>query len=448
MVNQTALYWFTNDLRLQDNALLSKAARDSDRLVCLFCRPHLNDYLRRYAQVGQFGHAKHCFLEQSLTSLDDGLKALGQRLFVSGLPPLVAMIRTIEHLGITHLYCNHSAGSDEQKVVSALSDHFEFLTIVQQPVGTLYEIAQLPFDLSELPKTFTQFRKRVETLPIELQVSKIDTLPPSPSHIGVGGDAITPWMTSGDFVGGEFVGGEGEALVHCQRYFARNLASHYKQTRNGLDGKDYSTKFSPWLAHGCIAPKHILRSLVNYEQSFGRNDSTYWIFFELLWREYFYWYARQHREKLFSFSGIHGKSPLTSFYPSRFKAWQEGKTPYPLVNACMNQLSSTGYMSNRGRQLVASCLVHELEVDWRYGAAYFESQLIDYDVASNWANWQYIAGVGADPQGSRRFNLEKQTEIYDPNREFINQWTNTEDRQGIDVVDMVDWPIMVDSSNR
>jgi deoxyribodipyrimidine photo-lyase len=90
----------------------------------------------------------------------------------------------------------------------------------------------------------------------------------------------------------------------------------------------------------------------------------------------------------------------------------------------MRQLLKTGYMSNRGRQLVASCFVHELGQDWRYGAKYFEHQLIDFDVASNWGNWQYLGGVGADPRGHRQFNLQKQTATYDPNNKFITQWMN------------------------
>ena len=88
----------------------------------------------------------------------------------------------------------------------------------------------------------------------------------------------------------------------------------------------------------------------------------------------------------------------------------------------MRQLAVTGYMSNRGRQLVASCFVNELRQDWRYGAAWFESQLLDYDVASNWGNWLYLAGVGTDPRENRQFNLQKQTEIYDPNGEFCAKW--------------------------
>jgi deoxyribodipyrimidine photo-lyase len=106
----------------------------------------------------------------------------------------------------------------------------------------------------------------------------------------------------------------------------------------------------------------------------------------------------------------------------------------------MNQLKETGYMSNRGRQLVASCFVHELNLDWRYGASYMESQLIDYDVGSNWGNWQYLAGVGADPRGHRRFNLDKQASVYDPDGEFVAKWAKKDYPSALDSVDASDWP--------
>jgi deoxyribodipyrimidine photo-lyase len=121
---------------------------------------------------------------------------------------------------------------------------------------------------------------------------------------------------------------------------------------------------------------------------------------------------------------VQGIARSRNFEPNKFQQWQQGETGFPIVDACMRQLSKTGFISNRGRQLVASCFVHELGLDWRYGAKYFEYQLIDFDVASNWGNWQYLGGVGADPRGHRQFNLLKQTEIYDPDHEFINQWSN------------------------
>ena len=89
----------------------------------------------------------------------------------------------------------------------------------------------------------------------------------------------------------------------------------------------------------------------------------------------------------------------------------------------MCQLKTTGWMSNRGRQIVASYFINELGLDWRFGAAWFEEQLIDYDPASNWGNWQYLAGVGTDPRGRRQFNIAKQQREYDPTGEFIQRYT-------------------------
>jgi deoxyribodipyrimidine photo-lyase len=144
---------------------------------------------------------------------------------------------------------------------------------------------------------------------------------------------------------------------------------------------------------------------------------------------------------MFAFKGINDKKLLTSFYPQRFKQWCNGKTPYPIVNACIHQLNKTGYLSNRGRQIVASCLVNELQIDWRCGAAYLEQQLIDYDVASNWGNWQYIAGVGCDPRGGRHFSLQKQAQSYDPKGVFIKKWGGVESTGSLDYIDAADWPI-------
>lgn len=109
----------------------------------------------------------------------------------------------------------------------------------------------------------------------------------------------------------------------------------------------------------------------------------------------------------------------------------------------MNQLRKTGYLSNRARQIVASCLVNELGIDWRYGAAWFQEQLVDYDVASNYGNWQYIAGVGADAKGGRHFNLDKQRSLFDPDGKFVKRWRGeAASPVGLHTVDAADWPIM------
>ena len=105
-----------------------------------------------------------------------------------------------------------------------------------------------------------------------------------------------------------------------------------------------------------------------------------------------------------------------------FNKWQNAETGNDFIDANMLELKLTGFMSNRGRQNVASYLCNDLKLDWRYGAAYFEQQLIDYDVSSNWGNWAYLAGVGNDPRGNRAFNIEKQANDYDKNKSYRNLW--------------------------
>ena len=101
--------------------------------------------------------------------------------------------------------------------------------------------------------------------------------------------------------------------------------------------------------------------------------------------------------------------------------WVNGTTQESFVNANMKELAATGWMSNRGRQNVGSFWSKEWQQDWRYGAAYFESVLIDYDVHSNWGNWMYNSGVGNDPR-DRKFNIARQADMYDAQGKFQRLW--------------------------
>jgi deoxyribodipyrimidine photo-lyase len=164
-----------------------------------------------------------------------------------------------------------------------------------------------------------------------------------------------------------------------------------------------------------------------YEAERGASDETYWLVFELLWRDYFRFVAAAHGDALFRPGGLQGLPipwrPLTDLRARRdYERWRGGRTGFPLVDAAMRELAATGWMSNRGRQNVVSFLTKNLGVDWRAGAEWFESQLLDYDVASNWGNWTYGAGVGNDARGFRFFNLHKQAAEYDPAGAYVRHW--------------------------
>ncbi len=176
------------------------------------------------------------------------------------------------------------------------------------------------------------------------------------------------------------------------------------------------------LAHGCISPRTIFSEISRYERANGANKSTYWVIFELIWRDFFKFYALSVGDGIFHSGGPVGKRRVWEKDPngSKFRRWVEGRTGWPLVDANMRELAATGFMSNRGRQNVASFLCLDMGLDWRLGADYFEHALLDYDVASNWGNWVSAAGL----TGGRvnKFNIYKQSKDYDKEGEYIRTW--------------------------
>ncbi len=433
----TALHWFRHDLRVNDNPALKLAATSAQQLLCVFVvEPAW--FVADQHQCKPMGHHRWQFLQQSLMELDSSLRKMGNSLTVVYGNSTASIAKLIDQHQVSTVTTTPHHGLNETHSWHRLQEARKGVRYAERGACTLFASEQLPFELDSLPSSFSKFRKIAEKLEVDPPQVAIDLLPPQPpslieSHPLEGSASVVDY----------FCGGEQSGLEQLNFFLHTTHAiDTYKLTRNGLDGREYSSKLSPWLSNGCMSPRTAWHSISRYEQKWVENESTYWMKFELLWREYFHWYAKRHGKQLFAFAGIKSSAPNTSFFPERFARWCNGTTPFPIVNACMKQLNETGYMSNRGRQLVASCFVHELQLDWRFGAAYFEQQLIDYDVASNWGNWQYLAGVGADPRAHRQFDLAKQTKIYDPEHRFINRWQGEQDSHiALDSMDIVDWPI-------
>ncbi len=231
-----------------------------------------------------------------------------------------------------------------------------------------------------------------------------------------------------------FEGGETIALQRLERYlWQRDLIRTYKDTRNGLLGEDYSSKFSAWLSLGCLSPRLIYYEVKRYEADRVTHDdpalrSTYWLIFELIWRDFFRFVALRYGTRIFKPSGIrHDTRKQGRHDQPVFLKWANGETGIPFIDANMRELNASGFMSNRGRQNVGSFLVNDLGIDWTWGAAYFESLLVDYDPCSNWGNWNYIAGVGNDPRSSgngqpRYFNIYSQATRYDEQGAYVKHW--------------------------
>ncbi len=204
-------------------------------------------------------------------------------------------------------------------------------------------------------------------------------------------------------------------------FHQKKLPLTYLETRNELTGRDGSTKFSAYLSSGTLDVRYLYNQVREFEKKYGATKSTYWLIFELLWREYFYWHYQKNSRNYFSRNGLKGpwdfKKPGSYSFQELYLLTKE-----PFFHACLNELGSTGFLSNRARQIFASIWINDLELDWLAGASLFEENLIDYDVYSNYGNWMYLAGVGVDPRGKRYFNIKKQLETYDPQGLYLKKW--------------------------
>ncbi|KAG0463083.1 hypothetical protein HPP92_021559 [Vanilla planifolia] len=298
--------------------------------------------------------------------------------------------------------------------------------------STLYHIDDLPFDSRSLPEIYTQFRKFCESMSSIRECCKLPvSLGPSPTNSLNEMDGWGAIPSLGDLGiqefkavrGMHFIGGESAALGRVFEYFwKKDLLRVYKETRNGMLGPDYSTKFSPWLASGSLSPRYVHAEVKRYEKNRLANDSTYWVQFELIWRDYFRFLSIKCGNCLFHLDGSRKVVAKWSQDQTLFDSWKGGLTGYPLIDANMKELSETGFMSNRGRQIVCSFLVRDMGIDWRMGAEWFESFLLDYDPCSNYGNWTYGAGVGSDPRENRYFSIPKQAKTYDPEGDYVSYW--------------------------
>ena len=299
----------------------------------------------------------------------------------------------------------------------------EKLQLVLEYDQLLLDPNQLPFPAKEAPLVFTNFRKAVEkkmnVRAILPEPEKICT--PDTSSIAEF-DFQIPEGNIDDRSAFPFEGGEVAGWQRLNHYlWQSDQVRNYKFTRNQLLGTEYSSKFSPYLAVGALSPVSIYHEVKRYEHNRKKNISTYWLIFEMLWREFFKLQSYRHGSAIFKSGGLLSKQTKLEKDEERFNLWMAGKTADDFVNANMIELRETGFMSNRGRQNAASFLVHDMQIDWRWGASYFESQLVDYDCASNWCNWNYVAGVGNDPR-QRKFDTVWQANKYDAKGLYRTKW--------------------------
>ena len=462
-----AIYWFRNDLRLCDQPSFKNACAQATRLAPTFIHDVDHVAPTRWGFERMGAHRKHG-LRSALQALKMQLRQQQSDLLEYQGDPVDTLIAIAKNLRVEAIFCEEIAAPEEQQQVAKLRK--AGLTVNTLWHSSLLAPNDLPFAIEQLPLVFTEFRVAVEKAKVVVQAPEaaMAVVPPLPDPLHpaavlcpfeslahIDARSSLTFSTAKDFAGTQ--GG----LRHTQQYFERQLAHSYKATRNHLSGLDYSTKFSVWLASGALSARMLYQQLQTFEAKHGANEGSYWIWFELLWRDYFRFLHLRFGAQLYRRSGLrqraaveqrgqrdgkthfnagksHANAGKTQFtagiaqaggavittpvQAEQFKRWCMGECGEPFIDAGMRELRHTGYLSNRLRQVVASYLIHNLKLDWRAGAAWFEAQLIDYDVYSNQGNWLYIAGLGTDPRGGRAMRTDKQAAEHDRDETYRKQW--------------------------
>jgi deoxyribodipyrimidine photo-lyase len=438
------IFWFRNDLRLHDQQALSKAIALATQLQTWLLPIYIHDDALDALTPWGFARTstpRKAWTAMAVRDVADQLQARHSQLCQFQGNPVDVLLALCRHFQGSQIVCEEIAAPYEHAHIQQLQAAGVQVQTVWQ--STLMHISDLPFAPADVPDQFTTFRQRVERpallvrgpLPVVAKLPAlpdVSTLPHAmlkqPGQMDANPNSLWashhkdpraafPWGQT------DFEGSETHALRHLQRYCDSPLPRSYKLTRNGLLGVDYSTKWSPWLATGALSARQAWAAVKQHERLHGANDSTYWIGFELLWRDHFRWLHLKHGPSLYRLQGLAKQAPQNIPHTTEnFAAWCAGKTGHAFIDAGMQELNTTSYLSNRMRQNLASFLIHDLACDWRAGAAWFESQLIDYDVYSNQGNWLYLSGRGTDPRGSRRFNPDKQAQDYDPDGRYRNTW--------------------------
>jgi len=388
-MKKLALVIFRNNLRVLDNKALLSATKDCETVIGIYDL-NLLDYIK--------SSFRKEFIIQTIHNLEKNLKRYGINL--SYTKDISSTLEKLSKKYCITVYFSKEVGTYEETYENKLKK-FSYKEYFEQ---TLIE----PFEF-DYTNSFSHFRKKAEK-------KEIDTNLETPKIVNTIDcrNEILP-STFSTLI---FKGGEDEALKRVNHYM--NYIHDYFETRNEMCGLDSSTKFSPYLACGAISPRTVYKILKKEEEKTFSSKSSYWIYFELLWRDFFHMVMLQSKNKLFLKTGLKNIDFNFNTNKKSIESVLHGNTGVDIIDASTKELTSTGWLSNRNRQLLASYWTKNLGLDFRIGAKWFEDLLIDYSPASNWGNWAYIAYVGND----KRYNVfdpEEQSKFYGGNT-YINKW--------------------------
>jgi len=389
---------FTNNLRLHDNTVLDAANKRGNILLPLYFHD-TSLVLESEFNMRNIWPYRAKFLCESVNNLKDNLRNIDWDLYILRWNSMSDLVKYFKEQNILKVYVQQEVWHYEIKRLNKLQELLEKENISLFKIWdhTLVHKDDLDFHMSDMPQVFTQFRKSVEKnsnicdiIPTPKSIETVDI--EESLYMNLKHDFDYEPITVDSRRAIDFTWWEDSATERLNHYFwETNSLSEYKKTRNWLIWADYSSKFSPYLALWCISPRYIYAEVKRYEKEVAKNSSTYWLIFELLWRDFFQFIFLQNPNRFFE-SYNRAEIALKDTSENRkLEKWKQGKLWVDFVDANMREFALTWFMSNRGRQVVASYLVNDLQVDWRLWAKYFESVLVDYDVASNWGNWAYVA---------------------------------------------------------
>lgn len=401
------IWWIRRDLRLHDNEALQAALETGGLVIPVFI---LDPILLK-----EEAFARRAFLFGGLKELDNELRKRGSRLIVRNGAPEIVLERLVKETGAERIYALNDTGPyanrrDERvartlplKLVGGITVHPP--QAVRKPDGQPYTV-------------FTPFSKAWKTLPLlPPRMDLPERFPPVPALL----TEALPEVNDTETV---FAPGEAKAHQRLEEFLQSEILT-YHEARNRLD-LDSTSRLSPYLRFGMLSPRlaatRVLELSRQVTSPMAQKGCEAWLN-ELIWRDFYH-------SILFHFPFVTN----TAFQPkmrtmpwrqseAELAAWRFGQTGYPVVDACMRQLITTGWMHNRGRMIVASFLSKDLLLCWQEGERWFMRHLVDGDLASNLGGWQWSAGVGTDASPFFRiFNPVLQGKKFDPEGNFIRRW--------------------------
>ncbi|WP_377298734.1 cryptochrome/photolyase family protein [Rhizobium sp. SGZ-381] len=411
------LVWFRKDLRLDDNGALLSAVATGLPMVCVYVREP------EHEAVGPLGAAQCWWLHHAIQALDKALQAHGNRLVFKTGKARDVLLALADETGAKAVYLNRLYERDEidAEILKAL--HEDGLEVKRFKGQLLHDPHTMRTGSGGPYRVYTPFWKALEADGEPREPADAPETLPAPARFPSSED-LADWqlLPTRPNWAKEFetlwTPGETGALEKLEQFIERPIHS-YKADRDfpGLTGS--TSHLSAHLAFGEISPARI------WHATRGLHSSDHVIHFrkELVWREFcHHLLAAFPKLRTDNWNDRFDAFPWTE-NDKAFEAWTKGMTGYPIVDAGMRELWRHGYMHNRVRMITASFLIKDLMIDWRRGEAWFRDTLVDADVASNAANWQWVAGSGADASPFFRvFNPILQGEKFDADGDYIKRF--------------------------